>query len=232
MKIILAHRGVIKKNKENTLGSMRAIKKYSNTTDIGFGVEFDINLTYDNQLVLYHDECIKGTRYKITDLTCAELKSLDNELTLLDKVLDEFDGTNYILDIEFKEYPMDKTNFCDIFIELVDKYKQLNYFTSSFDKSIVEYLRNKNIISYQLVDKEDLISIGEINTGKNENNMNFITHYTDINFISKINNIKGIYTLFDENFIICTIDNTFYLTTNIEYFITDDVDKTINLIKQ
>ena len=77
MKIILAHRGVIEENKENTLGSLKAIKKYSNTTDIGFGVEFDINLTSDLQLVLYHDEYIKGTENKIIDLTYTKLKSLD-----------------------------------------------------------------------------------------------------------------------------------------------------------
>jgi glycerophosphoryl diester phosphodiesterase len=65
MKIILAHRGVIEKNKENTLSSLKAIKKYSNTANIKFGVEFDINLTSDLQLVLYHDEYIKETGKKL-----------------------------------------------------------------------------------------------------------------------------------------------------------------------
>lgn len=231
MKIILAHRGIIKQNKENTLGALKAIKKYTFTSNIGFGVEFDINLTSDLELVLYHDEYVKGTKKKITDLTYTELKSLDNELTLLDEVLDEFVGTDYILDIELKEYPVDKINFCNIFIELVSKYKQLNYFTSSFDKSIVEYLRNKNIISYQLVDKEDLISIGEINTidedAKNNKNERFIINYTDINFVSKIKNIIGTYTLYDKKFNINYIQDIF----DIQYLITDDVDKIIDLVK-
>lgn len=241
MKIILAHRGVIKENKENTLSSLKAIKKYSNTTDIGFGVEFDINLTLDLQLILYHDECVKGTEKKITNLTYTELKSLDNELTLLEEVLDEFDCTDYILDIELKEYPLDKINFCNLFIELVNKYNQLNYFTSSFDKSIVEYLRNKNIISYQLVDKEDLISIGEINTiDDDENNVDdvddkFIINYWDTKFVSKRKNVVGIYTLCDKNFInYCTTDNNYFWLKNIldiQYLITDDVDETIYLVK-
>lgn len=228
MKIILAHRGVIKQNKENTLGALKAIKKYTFTSNIGFGIEFDINLTSDLELVLYHDEYIKGTEKKITDLTYTELKLLDNELTLLEEVLDEFDGTNYILDIELKEYPVDKINFCNIFIELINKYKKLNYFTSSFDKSIVEYLRNKNIISHQLVDKEDLISIGEINTiDEDDKNERFIINYTDINFVSKIKNIIGTYTLCDKNFNI----NYMQDILDIQYLITDDVDKIIDLVK-
>lgn len=236
MKIILAHRGVIKENKENTLSSLKAIKKYSNTADIGFGVEFDINLTSDFKLVLYHDEYIKGTEKKIINLTYTELKSLDNELTLLEEVLDEFDGIDYILDIELKEYPLDKINFCNLFIALVSRYKQLNYFTSSFDKSIVEYLRKKNIISYQLVDKEDLISIGEINAiDEDENNERFIINYWDIKFISKIKNIVGTYTLCDKDFInYCTIDNNYFWFKNIldlQYLITDDVNKIIDLVK-
>ena len=226
MKIILAHRGVIdenKENKENTLGSLKAIKKYLNTTNIKFGIEFDINMTLDIKLVLYHDECIKGTRHKISNLTYAELKLLDDELTLLEEVLEEFDGTDYILDIEFKEYPMDKIKFCDIFIELVNKYKRLNYFTSSFDKFIVDYLRNKNIISYRLINKEDLFSV--INTTYYKDDVKFITHYTNINFT---NNIKGIYTLFDKEFNINVCSNIFCRMSNIEYFITDDIEKTID----
>lgn len=74
---------------------------------------------------------------------CQPIKLLDNELTLLEEVLNKFDKTDYVLDIELKEYPLDKINFCNIFIELVSRCKQLNYFTSSFDKTIVEYLRNK-----------------------------------------------------------------------------------------
>ena len=228
MKIILAHRGVIKENKENTLEALRAIKKYSITTDIGFGVEFDINLTSDFQLVLYHDEYVKETKKKITNLTYAELKLLDREITLLEEVLDEFDETDYILDIELKEHYANKVAFCDIFIELVGKYKQLNYFTSSFDKSIVKYLRKKNVISYLLVNEGDLITINEINAVNEDNkNERFIINYTNMKFVSKIKNITGLYTLCDKNFNINYMQNIF----DIQYLITDDVDEIINLIK-
>lgn len=218
MKIILAHRGVIKENKENTLDALRAIKKYKITSDIGFGIEFDINLTSDLQLILYHDEYVKGTEKKITDLTYTELKLLDNDITLLEEVLKEFNETDYILDIELKEYSVDKIIFCNLFIELVNKYKQLNYFTSSFDKEIIKYLKKKNIKSYLLIDKDDL-----------ENNLNIlnndcIIHYSNIEIninISKYFNILGVYTLWENNF------NSNYLTKidNIKYLITDDIDK-------
>lgn len=227
MKIILAHRGTGKKNKENTLSSLKAIKKYTITSNIGFGVEFDINLTSDSKLVLYHDKCIKETEKKITDLTFGELKLLDSEITSLEEVLDEFDETDYILDIEFKEYPENKKNFCDIFIELVEKYKKLNYFTSSFDKSIVKYLREKNIICYQLIDENDYIELKKLNSciiDPCANNNKCIIHYSNANML--LNNVNGIYTLYDKNYI-----NKMPNLSNILYLITDNVDKTIKLIQ-
>lgn len=218
MKIILAHRGVIKENKENTLGALSAIKKYKITSDIGFGIEFDINLTLDEQLIIYHDEYLENTTKKITDITYSELKSIDSDIPLLEEVLNEFNKTDYILDIELKEYPVDKIIFCNLFIELVNKYKQLNYFTSSFDKEIIKYFKKKNIKSYLLIDKDDL-----------ENNLNIlnndcIIHYSNIEIninISKYFNILGVYTLWENNF------NSNYLTKidNIKYLITDNIDK-------
>lgn len=218
MKIILAHRGVIKENKENTLGALRAIKKYKITSDIGFGIEFDINLTLDEQLIIYHDEYLENTTKKITDITYSELKSIDSDIPLLEEVLNEFNKTDYILDIELKEYTVDKIIFCNLFIELVNKYKQLNYFTSSFDKEIIKYFKKKNIKSYLLIDKDDL-----------ENNLNIlnndcIIHYSNIEIninISKYFNILGVYTLWENNF------NSNYLTKidNIKYLITDNIDK-------
>lgn len=217
MQIILAHRGVVNDHKENTLGSLNAIKKYINTTNIGFGVEFDINLTLDNQLVLYHDKFVKGTEIQIIKITYSELLLLDNEITLLKDVLQSFDNTEYILDIELKKYPKDKIKFCNEFINLITQYTNVKYFTSSFDKFIVNYLRENKIISYKVVNKKD-----NIPNESNENNNKYITHYSNTELLTNYN-IVGIYTIWDSHFIPKYIDNI----DNIQYLITDDVNKFI-----
>jgi glycerophosphoryl diester phosphodiesterase len=213
MQIVLAHRGVVKYHKENTLFSLNAIKKYTNTNQIIFGVEFDINLTLDNQIVLYHDKRIKGTDTEITNITYMELKDLDNEITLLEEVIQSFDNTEYILNIELKKYPKNKIQYCDEFIRIISKYTDVNYFTSSFDKFIVDYLRENKIISYQLLEKNSVFT-------HNDNNNEYIIHYSDIELLPK-SNIVGVYTLWDTNFDPKYID----ILQNIKYLITDDVNK-------
>jgi glycerophosphoryl diester phosphodiesterase len=218
MKFILAHRGIVYKYKENTLKSLCEIKKYSNNEKITFGVEFDINLTKDNILILYHNEFIKNTDNKITELTFNQIELIDKDITLLSSVFDSFDNTEYFLDIEFKEYPQNINIFCDIFINLIKKYKNIKYFTSSFNKSIVDYLNNQNILSYLLIDKNILITNDLISN-------KYIIHYSNINNI-KNKDIIGIYTLYDNEY------NNNYNNdySEIKIFITDDIDKLILLI--
>lgn len=223
IKYILAHRGVKTNYKDNTFNSLCEIKKYSNsniaTNNIGFGIEFDVNMTSDNVLILSHDEYIEGCDKKIIDMTCDEVKSANNEICLLEDILNEFIETEYLLDIELKEYPEDKKVFCNTFIKLVEKYKnKINWFVSSFNKEIVNYLTEFGIETYLLVERNEMSNI--------DNNKNkLVVHCSDLN--NENINVKGVYTLYEDNF-----DEKYLNKINeVKFLITDDVEKLLEYIQ-
>ncbi len=108
---IFAHRGYSAKYPENTLAAFRA------TAELPVdGVEFDVHLTLDRQVVVIHDERIdrtsNGTGY-VKDLTLAELRQFDygswfgeefagEVIPTLKEVLEVFKGTNHHINIELK----------------------------------------------------------------------------------------------------------------------------------
>lgn len=108
---IFAHRGYSKKYPENTC---IAFQKAANL-DI-FGVEFDVQQTADQQLVVIHDETIDrtstGTGF-VKDMTLAELEKYDygrwfgeqfagEKIPTLRDVLTIFTETQHVLNIEIK----------------------------------------------------------------------------------------------------------------------------------
>ena len=64
---IIAHRGITENGlEENTLQSLTFMKKIK--TEFKLGVEFDIQITLDNKIILYHDEfvdslCVENTNF-------------------------------------------------------------------------------------------------------------------------------------------------------------------------
>ena len=92
-----AHRGLHKKDRsvpENSLGAFQA------AVDAGYGVEFDVHLTADDQLAVFHDDTLKrvcGVKGRTDDQTLAYLQSLHlfgTEYTIpsLDEALEVFAG--------------------------------------------------------------------------------------------------------------------------------------------
>lgn len=119
--LILGHRGVPEEHQENTMaGFKRAI-------ELGLdGIELDVFLTQDEQLVVFHDldtERLTGEPGTITDMTWSELQKLtikrtlnvgdkvidygrEEKLVLLADVLEETRG-KLLVDIEIKAYSLD-----------------------------------------------------------------------------------------------------------------------------
>ena len=96
MKKIIAHRGVFnnKDIPENSLKSFREAVK------LNYDVEFDIHLTKDNILVVFHDDNLKrmtGSDKNIQDCTYDEIKDLkllntNEHIPTLDEVLKVIDN--------------------------------------------------------------------------------------------------------------------------------------------
>ena len=108
---LFAHRGFSGKYPENTLLAFRKAAEL----DI-FGVEFDVHLTADRQLVVIHDETIDRTSNGsgfVKDMTLKELRQYDygkwfgeqfagEKIPTLLEVLAVFKETDHILNIEIK----------------------------------------------------------------------------------------------------------------------------------
>ena len=115
---VLAHRGYSAKYPENTMIAFQEAAKM----DI-WGVEFDVHLTKDNQLVVIHDESIDRTstgKGYVKDMTLEELRAFDygswfapefagQTIPTLAETLAIFKSTPFQINIEIKsdifEYP-------------------------------------------------------------------------------------------------------------------------------
>ena len=146
MSKIFAHRGFSGKYPENT---MLAFEK---AVEIGVdGIEMDVHLTKDNELVIIHDEDIKRTcngQGLVRDMTLEELKKFDasatyvgvygvNPIPTLREYFELVKDTDVITNIELKtgifEYPTIEKRVIDMIYEygLQDKIilSSFNHFT-------------------------------------------------------------------------------------------------------
>ncbi|QPQ32632.1 glycerophosphodiester phosphodiesterase [Lysinibacillus sp. JNUCC 51] len=108
---IFAHRGVSAHYPENTMAAFVAASKLPIT-----GIELDIHLTADRELVVIHDETIDRTSNGsgfVKDYTLQELRAFDygswfssnfdgESIPTLGDVLELFAGTNHRINIELK----------------------------------------------------------------------------------------------------------------------------------
>lgn len=115
---VFAHRGSSGTHPENTLAAFRAAAALPID-----GVEIDVHLTKDGEVVVIHDEKINRTtngKGYVKDMTLEELQQYDagswfseewggERVPTLDEVLDIYEGTSHRLNIEIKSdiFPYD-----------------------------------------------------------------------------------------------------------------------------
>ena len=118
--LILAHRGLVTEYQENTLPAIQSAidNQYCD------GTEFDVFLTKDNRVVLFHDENLKrltGVDRSIYDMTWDDLKTIQilpeievdggirkytgpSNIPLLEDAMETIKGKDFFVDIELKAY--------------------------------------------------------------------------------------------------------------------------------
>lgn len=125
--IIIAHRGASNPAPENTLAAFRLAKRLG-----ADGIECDVQLTKDHQLVIAHDyftDDHTGVKGDIYDMTLAELRQLDfgkwkspeyegEKIPTLDEVL-EVGRDMKMLHIELKPYLDRDADFPERVVEAV-----------------------------------------------------------------------------------------------------------------
>ncbi|MBQ7136737.1 MAG: hypothetical protein IJO43_02015 [Bacilli bacterium] len=160
---LVAHRGLHSKNtKENTLG---AIKLGDSNSRID-GVEIDVRLTKDNQVVVIHDESIdrvSNGKGKVSEMSLDRLKRFNygsflkrTTISTLDEVLNKF-STKTLLIIELKDELIRNIILAKKVLEITSRYPNLNIWFKSFSKDIVIYLKeNTNRPVGALVNKNHI----------------------------------------------------------------------------
>lgn len=206
--IILAHRGMsYNLLEENSLEALCRIKNVNSKFKLG--LEFDVQITLDNELILFHDFNLEDL--VIEDSLYLDILKKNKNITKLEDVLKEFNNTDYILNIELKNYKNSSSRikiFYEILLNIINKYN-IKYLISSYNQNLINEIKKKEIKNCFHI-SEDL----------KETNVN-ITSFDLYKFYSKI---VGVYTLynnndFDENIIKDIIDD------GVIYLITDNVEK-------
>lgn len=152
-----AHRGL--HDKEHGVPE-NSEKAFSLAALCGFGMEFDLQLTQDNYVVVHHDHTILrtcGEDKLISDLTLGELRQYrlfgtEERVPLFSDVLKLVDGRTPLI-IELKGYN-DTAALCTRVMEELKDYKGL-YCVESFDPQIVRWFRQNrpDIVRGQLMER-------------------------------------------------------------------------------
>lgn len=149
------------------------------------GIEIDVRITKDKQLVLIHDPAIdflsEGTGI-VNYMTLSELQKYrygksNEEIVTLDEVLNKISSTKIII-IELKEMGNNYIDLVDETIKIINKYPFLNIFISSFNFLLLTYLKN----NYPSIKCGLIIGYG-LNALKINNNFDF--NITSIKYINK-----------------------------------------------
>ena len=137
-----AHRGLwSEKVPENSLAAFELAAKS------GYGIEFDIQLTKDGKIVVFHDVTLKrmcGVAARVGDCTLAELKTLhllgtNQQIPTLAEALTVIDGRVPIL-IELKGDDID-TTLCARAAKMLDNYRGA-FCVESFNPIILSWFKS------------------------------------------------------------------------------------------
>ena len=142
---LIAHRG-LHKGREIPENSMLAFKA---AIEKNYAIEFDINITNDNQIVVFHDDNLNrlcNKKQNIEDVSYDFLKDLNlyesnEKIPLLKELLNEVAGKIPLI-IEIKKHK-NIGLLENILLEMLKEYKG-EYFICSFEKDILLWLeKNK-----------------------------------------------------------------------------------------
>jgi glycerophosphoryl diester phosphodiesterase len=138
--LIIAHRGASAAAPENTLAAFRLAK-----TQGAHGIEFDVQLSADGIPVVIHDDTVDRTtngRGRVTDLTLAQLQSLDagqgESIPTLAQTFDLF-GPDFLYNLEIKNDDQTDRGAEQAIAECIRRYGvQRQLIISSFNPTALE----------------------------------------------------------------------------------------------
>ena len=138
----IAHRGLHK----SRIIPENSIQAFKNAMGKNYAIEFDINITIDNQIVIFHDDDLNrlcNKKERIEEVTYDFLKDLklyesDEKIPLLKELLVEISG-KILLVIEIKKHK-NIGILENKLVDLLENYKG-KYLICSFDKEILSWFK-------------------------------------------------------------------------------------------
>lgn len=153
-----AHRGLHDNASRAPENSMPAFKK---AVEAGYGIELDIQLTKEQQVVVFHDDLLQrvcGVEGKVSDYTYEQLQEFrlcksEERIPLFTEVLKLVDGKVPLI-VEFKGNDSTDTSLCPVGAEILGNYKGL-YCVESFNPLMVAWFRKNRpqVVRGQLAER-------------------------------------------------------------------------------
>lgn len=139
-----AHRGLYDNEHGITENSMAAFRR---AVDKGYGIELDVHLTADNQLVVFHDDTLTrmcGMNKKISSFLYSDLMQLrllgtEEGIPLFKDVLELIDGKVPLI-IELKVDGSNQNLLCPLVWQLLSRYKG-DYCIESFHPFVLQWFK-------------------------------------------------------------------------------------------
>ena len=139
-----AHRGLYDNEHGIPENSMAAFRR---AVDKGYGIELDVHLTADNQLVVFHDDTLTrmcGMNKKISSFLYSDLMQLrllgtEEGIPLFKDVLELIDGKVPLI-IELKVDGSNQNLLCPLVWQLLSRYKG-DYCMESFHPFVLQWFK-------------------------------------------------------------------------------------------
>lgn len=139
-----AHRGLYDNEHGIPENSMAAFRR---AVDKGYGIELDVHLTADNQLVVFHDDTLtrmSGMNKKISSFLYSDLMQLrllgtEEGIPLFKDVLELIDGKVPLI-IELKVDGSNQNLLCPLVWQLLSRYKG-DYCIESFHPFVLQWFK-------------------------------------------------------------------------------------------
>ena len=212
--MIICHRGITKFYPENTIGSIKDTMKDEKYD----GIEIDIQITKDNEWVIYHDYNllrlnsinaeIKYTNY--SDLNLIEWKGNKFKINKLEELV-ELHTNNFLFNIEIKTNLEDTNEISKLRLKNILSKSNFKYILSSFDHEWSNWIsHNLSNIDFGYLTEDEIPKYG---------NLWILDH--------KIVNKLDILDIIEKNIKIGIYGETFFNKSNydiITYQIVDDLE--------
>lgn len=148
---IIAHRGYHEYTKENSMDSFFEAFQEKNID----GIEFDVRKTKDHHFVIYHNILIKRFGF-VKEKTLKELKTYNLgtketpiKIPTLEEVLKNSPKDKLLL-IELKEEGKYEKKDTQNLFSLLNKYKKKHFLIFSFNRKLIDTLKEKSSYSFGL----------------------------------------------------------------------------------